>query len=723
MTNVLAFGKNGGGLLGTRPEIYEADKPISCELFKPLKVTTICKSVNATTIVDSKGTLYQLNSGSDQLIRFSTEPIQSLVCGTYHFVALSRGYKVYTWATEESVGSYGQLGNGLTVSHSSPKMINPMFFGNKDIIDIGCSLYCTFVLALDGTLFSFGKNQYADLGVGDRKDRNVPTKVSHSVSRIFIGFSHHAFFLGNKGRVFGWGRNGWGQLGLNEKTDCKERPTEVEFFGDKELKEITVTYNSTVALTKDGSLYSTGGYYNNGHKKTICSFEKLTFFDDKPILQYDSGRNFTIVVTNDLQIYIFGQKGDFNVYGQTEVIIKAPFDLSTTSENFNLVCGRDFSCFIIQDDSSRGKWKRIGSFQELYPIIRQSARKGSLKELESFQNQLNLIDQNDEENKIINNESTQVSKNRIQISIKEEIEKEIEEKKEKKKRRNRMKINFGSSIIKKRKDEFVLPKLFGVSDQKTLVKSMFIENDEIKFLKLSKNGFDIATLTTLSKRIGDIPNEIRLAPQRVFKCYAIGIFLYIVLVSPFNLCRIELLSEEFDLEFYQKKSNLIREEQEITNVLFRNSCNDFVILTRSGEHYSIEIEKKTIRKIQLGHSIKTIPGLATINSSDEIIIKNQNGIFLFGKYEIPEHLNVYGNSSPVFSKEREDSVFFYIKDKICLIQHPKEFWILDCLNNKWKLFPAYRLEHSESVVSIGNSLFLMNSNTKIFEIPIPDFEK
>lgn len=90
----------------------------------------------------------------------------------------------------------------LTLTSSSP------------VIQVACGLHHTVVLTLAGEVFTFGSNQYGQLGTGDLQAVNGPVqvKVHGSISQIAAG-SNHTVLMTHKGMVYTFGNYQKGQLG------------------------------------------------------------------------------------------------------------------------------------------------------------------------------------------------------------------------------------------------------------------------------------------------------------------------------------------------------------------------------------------------------------------------------------------------------------------------------------------------------------------------------
>ncbi|XP_055913946.1 E3 ubiquitin-protein ligase highwire isoform X3 [Eupeodes corollae] len=85
---------------------------------------------------------------------------------------------------------------------------------NSPVVQIACGLHHTVVLTLTGEVFTFGSNQYGQLGTGDLQAVSGPVqvKVQGAVSQIAAG-SNHTVLLTHKGVVYTFGNYQKGQLG------------------------------------------------------------------------------------------------------------------------------------------------------------------------------------------------------------------------------------------------------------------------------------------------------------------------------------------------------------------------------------------------------------------------------------------------------------------------------------------------------------------------------
>lgn len=217
--------------------------------------------------------------------------------------------KIYTSGKNQ----YGQLGLGDTNDRTSFTLVETdaifeeIIFPGSDSMMIYGSMYA---LTSDGHLYAWGNNDHGQLGLGDTNNRTTPTLVSSNLRFKAMTGGMSAFGISMDGKLYSWGFNGDGQLGLGDKND---RTTPTLVSNDLVFKKV-VGQNSVLGLTKDGKLYSWGsnhygqlglGDINDRTTPTLVS--NLLLFSDMSL----QGK-YAMALTNDGKIYTSGD----NKYGQ-----------------------------------------------------------------------------------------------------------------------------------------------------------------------------------------------------------------------------------------------------------------------------------------------------------------------------------------------------------------------------------------------------------------------
>lgn len=162
------------------------------------------------------------------------ESFVAIACGAFHNVALTSQGGVFSWGLND----YGQLGLGTTASVTAPQRIVEGLEG-VCIDDVACGGWHSAVLSSHGEVFMFGRGEYGRLGLGDRTGSSKlrPVKVKsalegHRVVQVSCGGSH-TLAVTHDGKAWSWGRGSFGRLGTKTEKDAYA-PVEVKLPGGPE---------------------------------------------------------------------------------------------------------------------------------------------------------------------------------------------------------------------------------------------------------------------------------------------------------------------------------------------------------------------------------------------------------------------------------------------------------------------------------------------------------
>lgn len=138
-------------------------------------------------------------------------------------MALKSDGTVYMWGNNDK----GQLGDGTKTNRKTPVQVKGEngqgYIGN--IKQIATAEGCSLALSTDGTVWSWGDNQNGRLGDGTTNNRYYPSKVLKAdgsvldhIESISVGY-YFCAAVDEQGAVWTWGRNDYGQLGHGDTED------------------------------------------------------------------------------------------------------------------------------------------------------------------------------------------------------------------------------------------------------------------------------------------------------------------------------------------------------------------------------------------------------------------------------------------------------------------------------------------------------------------------
>ena len=255
--------------------------------------------------------------------------IMQTVNGNGYSLALSADGTVYAWGRNE----YGQLGNGVTATNSpipvAVKTTGTSMDG-KTIMQVAAGATHSLALATDGTIYAWGKNEYGQLGNDSTINSPIPVAVKTTgtpmdgkkIIQIHAGYEH-SLALASDGTVYTWGRNNYGQLGKNDATDA-HIPAAVQTLGTpmagKIIVQLAAGNSQSIALASDGTVYTWGwnqhGQLGNGttmnSRIPVAVVTAGTPLVGKVVSQIAAGNAHALAMTDDGTMYTWG----WNQHGQ-----------------------------------------------------------------------------------------------------------------------------------------------------------------------------------------------------------------------------------------------------------------------------------------------------------------------------------------------------------------------------------------------------------------------
>jgi alpha-tubulin suppressor-like RCC1 family protein len=206
-------------------------------------------------------------------------------------MVLGSNGKAYTWGGNQ----FGELGQNNTSNTNTPVIVKGVGGSGylENVVDVACGGYHMHACDSDGTCYGWGRNHSSSpIGDGTSSQRNTPVKVKgvggsgYLENIIGVGSSRFGgYAVDNEGNVYGWDQNGNGQLGDGTST-TRSSPVQVKGVGGSGF--LSLFDKAPPSLTFDGFNKYTFIGADTG------STYKLKYFSNT----YDLGTTSTAYIAN-----------------------------------------------------------------------------------------------------------------------------------------------------------------------------------------------------------------------------------------------------------------------------------------------------------------------------------------------------------------------------------------------------------------------------------------
>ncbi|KAG1690342.1 hypothetical protein DVH05_028222 [Phytophthora capsici] len=226
-----SWGYNDRGQLGHENLTTKIHVPKLIESLKDKKLRYASVSYHHSAVITDAGELYTFgmndcgqlgldhtqHQSTPQLVKsLEGTEVSTVACGLYHTIICTAAGELYSCGKND----YGQLG----LTHNRQIKI-PTLVGvpNEMVCFVACGYYHSMIVTTGGRSFSFGRNDYGQLGIGSKIHQNTPNVVALSANTRMVRATcgcYHTVLLSEQGQVFVFGRNNKGQLGNRGSADA-----------------------------------------------------------------------------------------------------------------------------------------------------------------------------------------------------------------------------------------------------------------------------------------------------------------------------------------------------------------------------------------------------------------------------------------------------------------------------------------------------------------------
>jgi alpha-tubulin suppressor-like RCC1 family protein len=247
---------------------------------------------------------------------------KQVATGSAHIAAIKTDGTLWVWGRN----SYGQLGDNTIINRSTPVTT---FAGGTNWKQVDCGGFHTTVIKTDGTLWTWGRNVYGQLGrplitwivtpvttfAGGTNWADTATGASEELYTLGGGQTYTAA-VKTDGTLWVWGHNYYGNLGTNNRVLISTPVT--TFAGGTNWKQVSsssgrgtspVSTAHMAAIKTDGTLW-TWGRSNSGQLGNNNSLDRST-----PITTFAGGTNWKQVACGGYVMSAIKTDGTLWVWG------------------------------------------------------------------------------------------------------------------------------------------------------------------------------------------------------------------------------------------------------------------------------------------------------------------------------------------------------------------------------------------------------------------------
>jgi alpha-tubulin suppressor-like RCC1 family protein len=263
------WGASGTFQLGDNPSINRnSNIPVAVVMPAGVKFTAIAAGLNHTCALSTTGAAYcwgggyngELGNGIGGTSKIATAvtmpanvTFTSIDVSNYHTCAISTAGSAYCWAKNDG----GQLGDGSTTDRLVPVAVTMPSGVTFTAIRAGDSQTCARTSS--GAAYCWGKNDMAQLGNGTTTNSNIPVAVTMPTNVTFTAIDaglRHVCAINSAGNAYCWGWNAYAQLGMCDTTN-RNVPTLVGSGCVPPMPTSTSTKTSTPTQTSTATQTAT----------------------------------------------------------------------------------------------------------------------------------------------------------------------------------------------------------------------------------------------------------------------------------------------------------------------------------------------------------------------------------------------------------------------------------------------------------------------------------
>lgn len=344
--NLFGWGNNYYGQLGFKSATYYISSPV--QVGSATTWTKVRTASQSSIGVRSDGTLWtsgynnygQLGLGNTTTYS-SFKQVGALT--TWADVSISYNGSAYAIKTNGTLWSwgrnnYGQLGLNDTTDRSSPVQVGAL----TDWLKVSAGYSEVLAIKTNGTLWAWGLGNNGQLGLTNTYNYSSPKQVGSLTTWAYVftsdWYSPATFAIKTDGTLWAWGNNSEGQLGLGNKTSYSS-PKQVGSLTNWSV--VTPGYYWAAAVKTDNTLWTWG--YNNygqlglGNTTNYSSPKQVGALTNwQTVYAGQSSSSYGLAIKTDGSLWAWGYNGNGQLGNNTTTASNSPIQ-SGSATNWNSV--------------------------------------------------------------------------------------------------------------------------------------------------------------------------------------------------------------------------------------------------------------------------------------------------------------------------------------------------------------------------------------------------
>ena len=279
---------------------------------------------------------------------------KSVANGFYHTAAIKTDGNLWTWG----FNVYGQLGDNSSTDKSSPVQT---VSGGTNWKSVSCNAYHTAAIKTDGSLWLWGRNNYGQLGDNSVTSKSSPvqTVAGGTNWKSVTNGLYHTAAIKTDGTLWSWGRGDFGQLGDNSSTG-KSSPVQT-VSGGTNWKLVSCGFYHTAAIKTDGNLWTWGynvyGELGDNSGSTGKSSPVQTVSGGTNWKSVSCGGFNTAAIKTDGTLWTWGRNATYGQLGDNSTTAKSsPVQTVSGGTNWKSVAAGFYRSAAIKTDGTLWTW-------------------------------------------------------------------------------------------------------------------------------------------------------------------------------------------------------------------------------------------------------------------------------------------------------------------------------------------------------------------------------